>query len=59
MSFMDLQVYLLIHLANGVELVKVVSCCWMLFLEGCMKNLKGFVQQRVKPKGSVVEGHMV
>ena len=42
-SFMDLQVHLLIHLVNEVELVGVVSCCWMFFLERYMKKLKGFV----------------
>ena len=32
-SFMDLQVHLLIHLVDKVELVGVVSCHWMFFLE--------------------------
>ena len=42
-SFMDLQVHLLIHLPNEVELARVVSCCWMFFLERYMKKLKEFV----------------
>ena len=33
LSFMDLQVHLLIHLVDEVELVELVSCCWMFFLE--------------------------
>jgi hypothetical protein len=41
--FMDLQVHLLIHLVDEVELVMVVSCHWMFFLERYMKMLKGFV----------------
>ena len=32
-SFMDLQVHLLIHLVDEVELVGVVYCHWMFFLE--------------------------
>ena len=32
-SFMDLQVHLLIQLVDEVELVGVVSCHWMCFLE--------------------------
>jgi hypothetical protein len=32
-SFMDLQVHLLIYLVYEVELVRVVSCRWMFFLE--------------------------
>ena len=41
--FMDLQVHLLIHLVDEVELFGVASCHWMLFLERYMKKLKGFV----------------
>jgi hypothetical protein len=57
-SFMDLQVHLLIHLVDEVELVRVVSCHWMFFLERYMKKLKGFVRQREKPKGSMEEGYI-
>ena len=56
-SFMDLQVHLLIHLVDEVELVGVVSCHWMFFLERYMKKLKGFVRQREKIKGSMAEGY--
>jgi hypothetical protein len=42
-SFMDLQVHILIHLLYEVELSRVLSCHWMLFLERYMKKLKGFV----------------
>ena len=56
-SFMDLQVHLLIHLVDEVELVGVVSCRWMFFLERYMKKLKGFVQQRAKP-GSMEKGYI-
>ena len=58
-SFMDVQVYLLIHLLDEVELARVVSCRWMLFLERYVKKLKGFVQQMEKSEGSTVEGYMV
>jgi hypothetical protein len=44
-SFMELQVHLLIHLPNEVELAMVLSCCWMFFLERYMKKLKGFVEK--------------
>ena len=42
-SFMDLQVHLLMHLVDEVELVGVVSYHWIFFLERYMKKLKGFV----------------
>ena len=57
-SFMDLQVHFLIHLVDEVELVGVVSCRWMFFLKRYMKKLKGFVQQREKPEGSMEEGYI-
>jgi len=57
-SFMDLQVHLLIHLVYEVELVRVVSCCWMFLLERYMNKLKGFVRQRAKPEGSMAEGYI-
>jgi hypothetical protein len=58
-SFMDLQVHILIHLPDEVELVGVLSCHWMFFLERYMKKLKGFVRQREKPEGSMAEGYIV
>ena len=41
-SFIDLQVHLLIHLLDEVELASVVTCHWMFFLERYMKKLKRF-----------------
>jgi hypothetical protein len=41
MSFMNLQVHIIIHLPDEVEFVGVLSCYWMLFLERYMKKLKG------------------
>ena len=57
-SFMDLQVHILIHLVDEVELVGVVSFCWMFFLERYMKKLKCFVLQREKLEGSMAEGYI-
>ena len=58
MTFMDLQVHILIHLVDEVELVGVVSCRWMFFLERYMKKLKGFVRQRAKLEGSMAEAYI-
>ena len=58
MSFMDLQVNLLIHLVDEVELAEVVSYHWMFFLERYMKKLKGFVRKREKIEGSMAEGYI-
>jgi hypothetical protein len=40
-----LKVHLLVHLVEDIQLVSVVSCRWMFFLERYMKTLKGFVRQ--------------
>lgn len=58
-SFMHLRVHILIHLPDKVELVGLVSCHWMLFLERSMNKLKGFVRQMAKLEGSMVEGYIV
>jgi hypothetical protein len=57
-SFMVLQFHLQIHLVEEVELVRVVSCHWMFFLERYMKKLKGFVRQREKLEGFVEQGYI-
>ena len=41
------------------ELFGVVSCHWMFFLERFMKKVKGFVQKRAKPEGSMEDGYIV
>jgi hypothetical protein len=56
-SFMDLQVHILIHLPDEVELVGVIH--WIFFLERYMKKLKGFVRQRDRPKGSMSKACIV
>jgi hypothetical protein len=42
-SFMDLQVHLLIHLVDDIELEGVVSTRWMFIFERYMKTLKIYV----------------
>jgi len=51
MSFMDLQVHLLIHLVDEVELVGVVSYHWMFLLDRYMKKLKGLFDKGKNPRG--------
>ena len=59
MSFMDLQVHLLTHLVDEVELGGMVSCHWMFFLEKYMQKMNEFVRQREELEGSVVEAYIV
>ncbi|MCO5568202.1 hypothetical protein L7F22_021898 [Adiantum nelumboides] len=58
-SILNIQVHLLVHLVDEVEIVGTVHARWMLFLERFMKTLKGFVRQRARPEGSMAEGWMV
>ena len=58
-NFVDLHIHLLIHLVDEVELVEVVSCHWVFFLERYMKKLKGFVRQRKYPEASMEERYII
>ena len=58
-SFFDIQVHLLIHLVDEIELAGVVSARWMFWAERFMGVLKGYVRQKARPEGSMVEGWML
>ncbi|MCO5580230.1 hypothetical protein L7F22_034096 [Adiantum nelumboides] len=45
-SILNIQVHLLVHLVDEVEIAGTVHARWMFFLERFMKTLKGFVRQR-------------
>ena len=55
-SFFDIQVHLLIHLVDEIEIAGVVSTRWMFWVERFMGVLKGLVRQRARPEGSMSEG---
>ena len=56
---MDLQVHLLIHLVDDIELVGVVSMRLVFFFERYMKTLKRYIQQKAHPEGCMVEGYVL
>lgn len=58
-SMLTIQVHLLVHVVDEVEMAGTVHCRWMFFLERFMKTLKGFVRQRARPEGSMAEGWLV
>ena len=58
-SFMDLQVHLLIHLVDDIELAGVVSMRWIFFFERHMKTLKRYVRQKAHLEGCMVEGYVL
>mgnify|MGYP000025790750 CR=1 FL=1 len=55
-SFFDIQVHLLVHLVEEIELAGVVNTRWMFWVERFMCVLKRFVRQRARPEGSMAEG---
>ena len=58
-SMLTIQVHLLVHVVDEVEMAGTMHCQWMFFLERFMKTLKGFVRQRAHPEGSMVKGWLV
>ncbi|MCO5568232.1 hypothetical protein L7F22_021928 [Adiantum nelumboides] len=58
-SFFDIQVHLLIHLVDEIELAGVVSARWMFWAERFMGALKGYVRQKARPEGFMTEGWML
>ncbi|MCO5604795.1 hypothetical protein L7F22_058967 [Adiantum nelumboides] len=55
-SFFDIQVHVLIHLVDEIEIAGVISTRWMFWVERFMGVLKGLVRQRARPEGSMSEG---
>ena len=58
-GFMDIQVHLLIHLVDDIEIVGVISTRKIFFVEIFFKLLKGFVRQKSRLEGSICEGYIV
>ena len=58
-SMLTSQVHLLVHVVDEVEMVGIVHCRWMFFLERFIKMLKGFVQQIALSEGSMAEGWLM
>ena len=45
LAFMDIQVHLLIHLVDDIDMADVMSTRNIFFMERFLKVLKGFVKQ--------------
>ena len=58
-SFMNLQVHLLIHLVDDIELAGVVSTRWMFYFERYMKTLKRYVWQLAHLEGYMAKGYVL
>ncbi|CAL2257854.1 unnamed protein product [Prunus armeniaca] len=57
-SFFDIKVHLVVHLVREVRLCGPVYFRWMYPFERYMKVLKGYVQNRNRPEGCIVERYI-
>ncbi|KAK7308273.1 hypothetical protein VNO77_41875 [Canavalia gladiata] len=58
-SFFDIMVHLTIHLVTEIQLCGPVYIRWMYPIERYMKILKGYVKNRSRPEGCIVERYIV
>lgn len=58
-TFMDIQVHILIHLVNDIEIAGVISTRSIFFVEIFLKVLKEFVRKKSRPEGSMCEGYIM
>jgi hypothetical protein len=49
--------HLLVHLVEELELCGWIHTHWMYPIERYLKTLKGYVWNKARPKGSMVEGY--
>ena len=56
---MDIQVHILIHMVDDIDMIGVMSARNMFLIDIFLKVLKGFVRQHSQPKGSMGEGYIV
>ena len=54
-SFFDIMIHLTVHLVREVKLCGPVYLRWMYPFERYMKILKGYVRNRSRPEGCIVE----
>ncbi|XP_021829050.1 uncharacterized protein LOC110769375 [Prunus avium] len=57
-AFFDVMVHLAIHLPREAKLAGPVAYRWMYPIERMLGKLKGYVRNRARPEGSIVEGYI-
>ncbi|GJV13083.1 zinc finger, PHD-type containing protein [Tanacetum coccineum] len=57
-DFFDIMIYLVIHLPQEALEGGPIPYRWMYPFERYMKKLKNYVQNKVKPEGSIAEGYV-
>ena len=57
-AFFDIMILLILHLPQEAILEGPVYIRWMYPFERYMKKLKDYIRNKVRPKGSIVEGYV-
>ncbi|CAM8885008.1 unnamed protein product [Rhodiola kirilowii] len=57
-SFFDIMVHLTVHLILEIKTLGPIHMRWMYPFERYMKIIKGYVRNRNRPEGSIVEGYI-
>jgi len=52
------MMHLTLHLVDELDICGPIICRWMYPIERVPKDLKGYVQNMCKPKGSMVKGYI-
>nr|GEV90828.1 reverse transcriptase domain-containing protein [Tanacetum cinerariifolium] len=58
-AFFDIMIHLIIHLPLEALEGGPIHPRWIFLLERFIKKLKGYVQNKAKPEGSIAEGYIV
>ena len=58
LSFFDIMVLLIIHLARKIKICSPVFLRWMYPVEQYMKILKGYVKNPYRPEASIIERYI-
>ncbi|XP_071687844.1 uncharacterized protein [Rutidosis leptorrhynchoides] len=58
LSFFDVMIHLVVHLASEARLGGPVHYRWMYPIERYLGTLKSYMQNRSKPEGSIAEGYL-
>lgn len=59
MSFFDVMSHMPFHLVQQLQVCGPVHTRWMYPVEQYLKTLKGYIQQRAQPEGSMARGYIM
>jgi hypothetical protein len=57
LSFSNVMTHLLVHLMKKLQLCNPMHTWWMCHIECYFRNLKGFVRNKARVEGNIIEGY--